>query len=243
MSQAAAEPPVTLDAEPGGAAPEPAPPPPPARPPHTLGRRQRIERWFEVVTAIMLGVVAVATAWSGYQSARWSGEQAADYAEAGALRVEATRDATESGQLRLYDLILTDSWLDAYDRGDTAQMGVIERRFRPEFRPTFQAWLALDPFNNPAAPPGPLFMPQYASSLAQEAERLEAAAARKFQEGQDANEIGDAYVLNTVFLATVLFLTAIADRFEWYAVRSVVLVLAGAMLLFGLYHLAVYPIT
>ena len=50
-------------------------------------------------------------------------------------------------------------------------------------------------------------------------------------------------MLNTVFLATVLFLTAVADRFEWSAVRAVVLVLAGAMLLFGLYHLAVYPIT
>src|SRR5688500_18174938 len=140
MSQAAAEPPVTLDTEPGGAAPEPAPPPPPAQPPLTLGRRQRIERWFEVVTAIMLGAVAVATAWSGYQSARWYGEQAADYAEAGALRVEATRDATESGQLRLYDLILTDSWLEAHGRGDTELMDRYERRFRPEFRSAFQAW-------------------------------------------------------------------------------------------------------
>jgi hypothetical protein len=226
----------TEPARPAAASPPPAPGPP-------LTHGQRVERWFEVVTALMLGVVAVATAWSGYQSARWSGEQAADYAEAGALRVEATRDATESGQLRLYDLILTDSWLEAHGRGNTELMDRYERRFRPEFRPTFQAWLALEPFTNPAAPPGPLFMPQYASSLAQEAERLEAAAARKFQEGQDANEIGDAYVLNTVFLATVLFLTAIADRFEWYAVRAVVLALAGAMLLYGLYHLAVYPIT
>jgi hypothetical protein len=238
MSQTAAEPPAAVDTETGRAAPEPPPP----QPTHALTKRQRTERWFEVVTALMLGVVAVATAWSGYQSARWSGEQAADYAQAGALRVEATRDATLSGQHRLYDLILTDSWLEAHGRGDVELMGIYERRFRPEFRPTFQAWLALDPFNNPAAPPGPLFMPQYASVLAQEAERLEAAAARKFQEGQDANEIGDAYVLNTVFLATVLFLTAVADRFEWYAVRAVVLALAGAMLLFGLYHLAVYPI-
>jgi hypothetical protein len=240
MSQTAAEPPVTIDAGPGGAAPEqprlPQPPPAPAG-------SKRVERWFEVVTAIMLGVVAVATAWSGYQSARWSGEQAAFYAEAGALRVKATRDATLSGQLRLYDLVMTNSWLEAHGRGDPELMDLYERRMRSEFRPTFLAWLALDPFNNPAAPAGPLFMPQYASSFGQEAEQLEAAATEKFKDGQDANEIGDAYVLNTVFLATVLFLTAIAERFEWYAVRAVVLALAGAMLLFGLYQLAVYPIT
>ena len=71
------------------------------------GRRgERVERWFEVVTAVMLGVVTVATAWSGYQAARWSGEQAAHYAEAAAARVEATREATRSRQLRMDDLVL-----------------------------------------------------------------------------------------------------------------------------------------
>jgi hypothetical protein len=74
MSQAAAEPPAAVDEAPGGAAPEPPAPQPP-QPPHVLTKRQRTERWFEVVTAVMLGVIAVATAWSGYQSARWSGEQ------------------------------------------------------------------------------------------------------------------------------------------------------------------------
>ena len=57
-----------------------------------LTRRQHIERWFQVITAIMLGVVTVATAWSGYQAARWGGMQSTKYAEASALRVEATRD-------------------------------------------------------------------------------------------------------------------------------------------------------
>ena len=49
-------------------------------------------------------------------------------------------------------------------------------------------------------------------------------------------------MLNTVFLASVLFLTAIADRFRWNTVRAIVLGLALALLLYGLYHLAVYPI-
>lgn len=220
---------------------------PAAAPPSGPGHRrltgpQRIERWFEVVTAVMLGVVAVATAWSGYQAARWSGEQSADYARAGALRVEATRASTLGGQLRLYDLTMVNSWMAAYVEGETELARLFERRFRPEFRPTFQAWLALDPFNNPNAPPGPLFMPQYASSAADDATRLEAEATRAFEHGQQANEQGDAYVLNTVFLAMVLFLTAIADRFAWNLLRAIILAFALAMLMYGLFNLTVYPI-
>jgi hypothetical protein len=101
--------------------------------------------------------------------------------------------------------------------------------------------LATDPFNNPNAPAGPLLMPQYKVSLAEKADQLEAEAAQTFNLGQAANQQSDDYVLNTVFLATVLFLTAIAERFEWNAVRAVVLVFALGMLLFGIYHLVVYP--
>ena len=207
-----------------------------------LTRQQRTERWFEVVTAIMLGVVAVATAWSGYQATRWAGEQSTLYARASALRLESSRDSTLAGQLRIYDVILVNNWINAYTQGNTKLATIFEKRFRPEFRPTFKAWLALDPFNNPNAPAGPLFMPQYKVSLSDTADRIDAQAAKTFDEGQAAKEQGDAYVLNTVFLAVVLFLTAIADNFRWNTVRIVILVVALGMLLFGIYHLVIYPI-
>ncbi len=207
-----------------------------------LTRQQRTERWFEVITAIMLGVVAVATAWSGYQATRWAGEQSTLYAQASALRVESTRDSTLAGQLRIYDVILVNNWINAYTQGNTKLANIYERRFRPEFLPTFEAWLALDPLNNPNAPPGPLFMPQYKVGLSETADQLEARAAKTFVEGQAAKEQGDAYVLNTVFLAVVLFLTAIAENFKWNTIRAVILVVALVMLLFGIYHLVIYPI-
>ncbi len=207
-----------------------------------LSRQKLTDRWFEVVTAIMLGVVAIATAWSGYQATRWAGEQSTKYAQASALRVESTRDSTLAGQYRLYDVILVNNWLNAYTQGNTKLANIYENRFRPEFRPTFEAWLALDPFNNPNAPPGPLFMPQYKVGLSDTADLLDAKASKTFDEGQAAKEQGDAYVLNTVFLAVVLFLTAIAENFKWNTIRAVILVVALGMLLFGIYHLVIYPI-
>jgi hypothetical protein len=207
-----------------------------------LTRQQRTDRWFQVFTAIMLGVVAVATAWSGYQATRWAGEQSTLYAQASALRVESTRNATLAGQYKLFDSILVNNWINAYVQGNTKLANIFERRFRPELQVAFAAWMATNPFTNPNAPPGPLFMPQYKVSQDTLANQLDAQAALTFDKGQAAKEQGDAYVLNTVFLATVLFLTAIAENFTWNRIRAVILAIGLIMLLFGIYHLIVYPI-
>jgi hypothetical protein len=127
-------------------------------------------------------------------------------------------------------------------RGDTALASFYEKRFRPEFKPTFEAWLALDPFNNTQAPPGPLFMPQYRLSLQEQARQLDAQAEQTFKQGQAANRQSDDYVLNAFFLAVVLFLTAIAGRFKWNTVRAMILALTTCILLFGVYQLFKYPI-
>ena len=207
-----------------------------------LTTQQRIDRWFQVVTAILLGVVALATAWSGYQATRWAGEQSTLYAEASALRVESTRDSTLAGQLRLNDAISVNNWLNAYLQGNTQLAKIFQRRFSPQLQVAFAAWLATNPFNNPNAQPGPLFMPQYKIGLEEKANQLDAQAAATFDKGLAAKEQGDAYVLNTVFLATVLFLTAIAENFTWNWIRAVILAIALCMLLFGIYHLVIYPI-
>jgi hypothetical protein len=207
-----------------------------------LTRQERTDRWFQVITAIMLGLVAVATAWSGYQATRWAGEQSTLYAQASALRVESTRNSTLAGQYKLYDSIAVNNWLNAYTQGNTKLAKIFERRFRPELQVAFTAWMATNPFNNPNAPPGPLFMPQYKVSQDELANRLDAQATATFVKGQEAKEQGDAYVLNTVFLATVLFLTAMAENFTWNSIRAVILGIALVMLLFGVYHMIIYPV-
>lgn len=207
-----------------------------------LTSKERTDRWFQIVTAIMLGVVALATAWSGYQATRWAGEQSTLYAQASALRVESTRASTLAGQYKLYDSIIVNNWLNAYTQGNYKLAKIYERRFRPELKVAFAAWIATNPFTTPNAPPGPLFMPQYKVSQDALATRLDDQATATFDKGQAAKEQGDAYVLNTVFLATVLFLTAIADNFTWNWIRAVILVIGLVMLLFGIYHLIIYPV-
>jgi hypothetical protein len=49
-------------------------------------------------------------------------------------------------------------------------------------------------------------------------------------------------VLNTVFLVMVLFLTSMAEHFEWHPLRAAIIAPAMVMLVFAVYHLVIYPI-
>ena len=184
---------------------------------HKHGHHQPVDRRTEVIEileAILLAIVAVATAWSGYQTARWDSRQAFLYGNSSKQRFLADQRATRGGQEQLYDASTFGSWLAATATGNTKAAALFERRFRPEFRPAFRAWLNTDPFHNPKAPPGPLVMRQYhnASLIASAVASEKASAA--FEEGTKAREHGDDYLRNTVLLATVLFLTALAGRFK-----------------------------
>ena len=116
---------------------------------------------IEIIEAVILALVAVATAWSGYQAAQWAGRRAEQYAEASRLRVTAEGLATLAGQERIYDSDTFNSWLATKLDGKEQAAEFFERRFRDEYRSAFAAWLGTDPFNNAQAPPGPIFMPEY----------------------------------------------------------------------------------
>ena len=50
------------------------------------------------------------------------------------------------------------AWADAERRGEEKVAAFYVDRFRDEFRPAYDAWIATDPFTNPAAPPTPFAM-------------------------------------------------------------------------------------
>jgi hypothetical protein len=202
----------------------------------------RYEKITEILSAIMLGIVAVATAWSGYQSARWGGLQSSLYGQASARRIESTRASTMAGQLTQIDIAIFMNWVDAVANENTDLQNFYQNRFRPEFLSAFDAWIATDPINNPDAPKSPFSMAEYQLEEENLAFQLEKEAEQLFEEGQEANEISDKYVLTTVLLASVLFFIALAERFEWPPVQTTILIFAFIMLVIGLSNLVNYPI-
>src|SRR5437762_12022915 len=114
---------------------------------NVLPSQSRFEA-IEIIEAVILALVAVATAWSGYQAAKWAGNRAEQYAEATRLRVTAEGLATLAGQERIYDSDIFNSWLAAKLDGKDQAEEFFERRFRDEYRPAFTAWLSTEPFRS-----------------------------------------------------------------------------------------------
>jgi hypothetical protein len=205
----------------------------------------RWDRWepaAEVIATIVLAFATLATAWSGYQAARWGGVQASSYSQAGALRTESTRASTEAGQLAQIDIAMFMNAINAYAEGNEPLVDFYRERLRDEFKPAAEAWLATDPANNPDAPTSPFSMPEYRLSKAEEAAQLQEDAEAKFAEGTAANQTSDDYILNTVILASVLFLSGIASRFKAMSARWVIIIFSLAILSFGLFNIFTYPI-
>jgi hypothetical protein len=196
---------------------------------------------IEIIEAVILALVAVATAWSGYQAARWAGLRAENYAQASRLRVTAEGLATLAGQERIYDSDTFNSWLAAKLDDKEKAAAFFERRFRDEYRPAFTAWLRTEPFNNAQAPPGPIFMSEYHNAKHEQFLGLNKQAAEVADQGTKSGETGDQYVRITVLLATVLLITAIGQRFHFKTVRVVFMILAFLLLCLPLWQLLTLP--
>jgi hypothetical protein len=184
--------------------------------------------WFDLAVTIILAVAAIGTAWAGYQSTKWGGTQADAYASASAVRLEGSLKHTQAGQERIVDVVTFTQWLNALNNeilagttprpaaGYVPQQGTVSgflfERFRPEFRPAVDAWLATQPFLNAAAPASPFVMPAYRISADDVAQQLDERADQLAAKAREANQLGDNYVLTAVFFALVLFFAGTASR-------------------------------
>ena len=207
---------------------------------HGLRRDHRFA-WIEIAEAIVLSVVAVATAWSGYQATRWDALSNQNYSLAASTTVMAQERATLAGQDRLYDIVTFNAWVAAEVAGNKRLVAIYERRFRPEYSLAFSAWRKLDPLDSLSSPPGPIFMPEYSNANAQEFNKLAKEARAYFEKGVSTRETGDQYVKTTVSLAVVLLLTALGQRFEILVPRIGVLAVAFFLLIISTFWIVTLP--
>ena len=207
------------------------------------GQPSARERLLEFVAVSLLGLAALSTAWSGYQASLWDGIQSSNYTQASGARTNAAQQRTEANQIRIADLTLFENHIDALLDGDDELADFYLQRFPPSFATAYEAWMALDPLENPDAPASPLAMPEYQLAADQEAEVLEASADAFFADGQDANTHSDIYTLSTLLFAMVLFFAAISERFEVLPVRLTLLAIAAIGLVVGLVIALGQPIT
>ena len=200
----------------------------------------RRDKRVELAAAILLSIATLLTAWAAYQATRWSGEQAESYTTASALRTESVRAANIARNQVLIDVNTFIAWLDAAVGGDQPLADDIHDRMREEFRPAFDEWLASAPSGE--LPGGtPFELETYTLAEEEKAERLERRAAAVFDDGREANQIGDNFVLAAVLLASVLFFAGLAGTLDSRPPQVILLSLAVVMVVSGAIVVALLP--
>ena len=102
-----------------------------------------------------MAIAAILTAWAAFQSTKWNGTQADNYARASGARTESARQTTIAAAQRNIDVEVFLEWLQAYRDDLDATLiggsggsyepdpetlsGFLATRFRREFRPAFDA--------------------------------------------------------------------------------------------------------
>jgi hypothetical protein len=200
-----------------------------------------VHRSVAVVESVLLAVVALLAGWSGYAAARWSTESRLALAEAAAARTEASQANLDALEQRNLDATMFNTWFTAWTAGNEQTEALALRRFRPEFRRAFDAWLATDPATNPAAPAGPLFMAEYDQPDLIRAAELNRTADQRFVTGSDDAARADHYVQVTVLLAAILFIVGIGTHIGYRGARLALVGIAGATAVYAAVLIATAP--
>jgi hypothetical protein len=199
--------------------------------------------WLEVVATVLLALAAVATAWSSYQATRWNGEQAKAASRANAVRFEATQASSLADSQTQVDVATFIQWIDANATGDDELASFYADRFRAEFQPAFEAWIATDPFSNPEAPPTPFAMEEYRPEARTEAEQLDAEGeAHSAAVRRDVQRAGN-YVLGVVLFAVSLFFAGMSTRLGGRGARSAMLVVGCVVFIGAVAWIATFPVS
>jgi hypothetical protein len=204
---------------------------------------ERRDHLLDVLATLLLALAAVATAWATYQSSVWRGNQAKAQSASIAARVESTRQANVANRQAQIDVALFTQWVDAYALGETELTDFYRKRFREEFVPAFDAWVATRPLRNANAPLSPFAMPQYRLAATTEAERLEEEAASFSRDVGRYIQRADNYLLGVVIFAISLFFAALSTRLHTFGSRATLLTLGYVLFFSVAIWLATQPVS
>jgi hypothetical protein len=199
--------------------------------------------WQEVIVTVLLVVAALGTSWSSYQATRWNGEQAKAASKTSAIRIEAARAQGLSQAQTQIDVATFIAWVDADRSGDSQLADFYVDRFREEFQPAFEAWLATNPFTDPTAPPTPFAMPEYQLASKQEAAQLDAASELSAAEVRTDIQRSSNYVLTVVLYAVVLFFAGMSTRIKNRRLRWILTIAGCLVMVSALTWIATLPVS
>jgi hypothetical protein len=200
------------------------------------------QKWVEPVTALLMALTTVGTAWCSYQSAAWTRQSNRLMNEFNALERRAGLLSLQGMQQATIHTAMFMEVLAAKQAGNEQLANFYVERFPPDVRKAYDAWLAQRPFENSNADPHPFVPKLYEPRGTREAADATAKAASTLTTARSAGNISGQYLANTVLFATVLFFASASGKFEQQRVRSLAFIFAVAVFLFALVRTAMLPL-
>ena len=197
----------------------------------------------ELGAAVLLAMAAVATAWSSYQATRWNGEQAQAASRTNAVRIQAARAQSLAQAQTEIDVATFTQWVDAFARHETRLAAFYFERFRKEFKPAVNAWIASRPLKTANAPLTPFAMPQYRLAAADTAKRLDAEAEASAANVQRDIQRASNYVLGVVLFAVALFFAGMSSKLRAARLQILMVSVGGLVLVGALIWIATFPVS
>ncbi len=192
-------------------------------------------RGFEALAVILLSLATVGMAWCSYQASVWGAESTKLSIQSVARGRDAANLRIKASQALTLDIFLFSQYLNAHNESNAALADFYFRQFSPELKQAYEAQNR--PSKIPGAPTDPFITNLYQSPLPAQADALESVGERMWDQSLGAEKAGHQYTLISVLLATALFFSGTAPKFQTPRKRRIVLTLGLASLLiaFGMF--------
>jgi len=203
--------------------------------------KRRVQRIIEIVILVLLATATVASAWCVYEAAAWGNVQMENVGAISLSQAQSIRLTNDDNTLRMIDVNMFLSWLQAASENQTVRMVFLEDRFRDEFKPAFNEWR--NSAKQGEIPVGtPFSLPSYSLKTSRELEQLKLNMSVNLDNVRQANANSDSYILTTVFGALVLFFAGVSGKWKWPVVTLVFIGIAVIFLVIVLQRIFTLPV-
>lgn len=199
-------------------------------------RQRRLDR-LEVSIAILLGIAAILTAWSTFQSSQLGSGVSAAYSEGIRSSDAASQAYNDAAAADVADQALFLEYAKAENSGEDATASYIHDSLMTEELQAAIDWWVTQPSSANYDTPFTEDNPNWSTKMFDDAKALDAEAQTKFDEAKTMDGIGNSFAILSIIIALSLFLFGVASLVRQERIKIGLGAVGAIILLFSIVRL------
>lgn len=204
--------------------------------------KDKKSQFREILTAVILSLATVGSAWCTYQSTLWDGVQTFKLTDVIYTGRELSELNIESIQNKTIDGAIVLKYVDSYHNDKKTEMEFFYNLMRPDLKKSVDEWVETKPNVNKDAPKTPFEMEAYNKTYLSEYDKYSRNYKESMKEAENANTHSDKYVLQTVLFASILFFGGISGTLRSQRMQIFSVIVSLVILIWTVYLLTGLPV-